>query len=190
MSNKDAEAKKRILQTAIDLIKQAEDPGAVTVRQIAEAANVGIGLINYHFQSKDKLLNEAATVILMGAANMHASKSASSQENPLERLRTMLKDLSDILMHFESLNRLSVSYTLLNGNYDVQLLFITPLLRDIYSERKSETELRLIASAIIVPMQFAFLRPMEHRLFTGCDIYDKTQRDRYIDLVLANLVEP
>ena len=56
MSDSPLNAKERILQAAIELLAEFE---TITVRQIAERAEVGIGSINYHFQSKDNLLNEA-----------------------------------------------------------------------------------------------------------------------------------
>lgn len=54
----DFSKKDLILQTTLELIKN-EGIEQVTVRKIANRANVNAALINYHFGSKDKLLNDA-----------------------------------------------------------------------------------------------------------------------------------
>nr|WP_295971377.1 TetR/AcrR family transcriptional regulator [uncultured Bacillus sp.] len=52
----DVPKKELILQATLDLIKEEGFEG-VTIRKIAALANVNVALINYHFGSKDKLLN-------------------------------------------------------------------------------------------------------------------------------------
>lgn len=52
------ERKERILQAALDLLK-TEKLEALTVRKIAARAGVNAALVNYHFGSKDRLLNAA-----------------------------------------------------------------------------------------------------------------------------------
>jgi len=60
----DFETKERLIQTTIDLLEDVDEVNDITVRQIAERAGVGIGSINYHFQSKDNLLNEAVMQVV------------------------------------------------------------------------------------------------------------------------------
>ena len=46
------EIKEQIINAAIDLIKETNGSiDKITIRQIAKRAGVGVGLINYHFQS-------------------------------------------------------------------------------------------------------------------------------------------
>lgn len=52
----DLSKKDLILNATLDLIKDEGFEG-VTIRKIAARANVNVALINYHFGSKDKLLN-------------------------------------------------------------------------------------------------------------------------------------
>ncbi|MGO1033510.1 TetR/AcrR family transcriptional regulator, partial [Clostridioides difficile] len=41
----------------LNLLNEVDDIEEITVRKIAERANVGVGLINYHFKTKDNLLS-------------------------------------------------------------------------------------------------------------------------------------
>ncbi len=51
------DAKEAIIQAAIDLINEkGEDMNTITVREICRKANVGLGLVNYHFGNKDRLI--------------------------------------------------------------------------------------------------------------------------------------
>ena len=59
----DMSTKETILKVTIDLIKR-EGFEAVTIRKIASLANVNAALINYHFGSKDRLLNEVLKVFV------------------------------------------------------------------------------------------------------------------------------
>ncbi len=54
----DDSIKERILQATIELMRQ--DTANITVRKIAAQAGVTQGLINYHYQSKDRLTGLAA----------------------------------------------------------------------------------------------------------------------------------
>ncbi|MCR8645748.1 TetR/AcrR family transcriptional regulator [Paenibacillus sp. N1-5-1-14] len=54
----DITTRDHILNTTLDMIK-TEGIEAITVRKIATIAEVNVALVNYHFGSKDKLLNEA-----------------------------------------------------------------------------------------------------------------------------------
>lgn len=51
------DVKERIIEVTIALIQAAKgNVSQVTMRDIAERANIGVGLINYHFTSKDNLI--------------------------------------------------------------------------------------------------------------------------------------
>jgi AcrR family transcriptional regulator len=55
----DQDARNRIIKAAIEILDEVTDVDKITVRQVAERANVGTGLINYHFKTKNNLLSLA-----------------------------------------------------------------------------------------------------------------------------------
>ena len=46
MAEKDQDARERIIEAAIEIMKDVPDIDKITVRQIAERAHVGIGTLN------------------------------------------------------------------------------------------------------------------------------------------------
>lgn len=84
----DLTKKELILNATLDLI-QKEGFEGVTVRKISALANVNIGLVNYHFGSKDKLIN-AAIQILACTFKESFSILDDEQTPPRERLKQFL----------------------------------------------------------------------------------------------------
>ena len=57
--------KEHIMDVTTQLIQESDgDINQITIRRIAERAQVGLGLINYHFGSKDKLILECIQRII------------------------------------------------------------------------------------------------------------------------------
>jgi TetR/AcrR family transcriptional regulator, regulator of cefoperazone and chloramphenicol sensitivity len=86
--NHDKNTKEKILQVTIDLIK-SNRISAMTVRQIAGAAEVNIGAINYYFGSKENLLHISAKEILQSIKDNFLPLD-DLDSPPEERLRRFL----------------------------------------------------------------------------------------------------
>jgi AcrR family transcriptional regulator len=187
MDEKGLEAKERILQRTMEMLNGVEDVDTITMRQIAERAQVGIGLINYHFQSKDNLFNEAVGRLMGDQAARWYEPFDREEVDPVSRLKMLLIETANIAFRYEKLSHITVSHALLQGNMEPAQL-ILPLLRDIFGGTKDETELRLIAFQLITTMQVIFLRASAFRLYSGIDIYDEVQRNRSIETIVANII--
>ena len=185
MDERDLEAKERILQTTMEMLNEVEDVDTITMRQIAERAQVGIGLINYHYQSKDNLFNEAVGRLMGDQAAKWYEPFDREQVDPVSRLKMLLIETANIAFRYEKLSHITVSHALLHGNMEPAQL-ILPLLRDIFGGSKDETEIRLIAFHLITTMQVIFLRASAFRLYSGIDIYDEVQRNRSIETIVEN----
>ena len=58
MDNKEA-----IIQATIALLREnGENLEAITVREICKSADVGLGLVNYHFGNKDNLIERKRSI--------------------------------------------------------------------------------------------------------------------------------
>ena len=187
MTDQDRESRQRILAATVALLSEVEDPARVTVRQIAERAGVGIGAINYHFQSKDNLLNLAVGQIVEGVAASWYQPLQSADLDPLTRLKRLLKDTASAVVRYDKFMQITISYGLLHGELDTPAL-IVPLLREIVGGAMPESELRLLAFQLIIPTQVAYLRADAFRRFTGIDLADDAKRDAALDQMVDHLV--
>lgn len=83
MDNKEA-----IIQAAIALINdKGEQVNEITVRDICKKANVGLGLVNYHFGNKDKLIEMCVERIINGIVdNFRSIREKTEGLTPFEKL--------------------------------------------------------------------------------------------------------
>ena len=187
MSIDDLETKEKLVRAAIELLNEGGDAARITARLLTERAGVSLGSINYHFQSKDNLLNEAVGRMTYEIAASWLTPVDSFEDDPLGALLMLLKETSRLMARHANLAKLTVSNILKGGNFDVPLVII-PLLRKIFGAQKDEQELRLIAFQLVIPMQVALLHDRTFLLYAGYDLYDDRQRDQWIEKQVENLI--
>ena len=80
--------KETIMQAAIDLINEkGERMNDITVREICKRANVGLGLVNYHFGNKDRLIELCVERIVNGIVeNFRSIREKTEGFTPFEKL--------------------------------------------------------------------------------------------------------
>jgi len=103
-----SEVRERILTAAMALIHEGNgDVAALTTRAIAQRAGVGVGLINYHFQSKENLITQGVQRMI---ANVVASFAPADRptDSPAERLTDWAAQVFEFLFANPSLSRISI----------------------------------------------------------------------------------
>lgn len=188
MFSADPDARQTILDTAKTLLDEATDIDKITVRQIAERAGVGIGLINYHFKSKDNLLRVAIGDIMSQTIHAMNNQDAYTGLEPSARLKEMLKELYTLGGRNEKLMRFVLAHELATGNMQAPLLLI-PLLREIFRNQKNDMQLRIIALQILYPIQITALHPNAFHLYSGIQLTSPEERNRFIDVLVDNLTK-
>lgn len=188
MNSKDTDAKKKIIKVTMDILNEVDEPDKITIRQIAERANVGVGLINYHFQSKENLLYKAVSDTMSELAEDLQKSKNGEIEDPIQKLKAMLKELVDFTIHYNKLSKVLVSHTMQQGNMQVPL-YIMPIIREIYEGKKDEFQMRIIALEIISTLQVIYISSQDFQLYTGMDITNKIQRDKLIDTIVNNIIK-
>jgi AcrR family transcriptional regulator len=186
MGSRKEETKNKIMDITVNLLETEQNPNDITVRRIAQEAGIGVGLINYYYGSRDNLMKEAVSVKMESIAEIMGNLD-KELSNPMEYLKTMLVIMSDTAMKNSKLNKLSAEYDLIKGDFRI-CLYLLPILRKIYPDGKSETDLRLIAFQIIVAMQSIYLRQEAFHMLTGIDIGIKRERDALIGSIVDNLI--
>jgi AcrR family transcriptional regulator len=176
-----------IFNTAKTLLNEVEDAGTITVRQIAARAGVGVGLINYYFESKNDLLNAAIGEIVLEVMTAQADKVALFDMEPLERLRVMMRQLLELANNNTKFVRFIFSLNIIKAGLQTPLHIIS-LLRDIFGDEKDDAQLRVIALQILYPLQAAGLDAGVFHMYSGLDLRDPEDRNKFIDMLINNVI--
>lgn len=181
------EARERILQATIHLLNEGADPDKITVRQIAEQAEVGVGGINYHYQTRDNLLHEAVSAIMRHEAERWLELPAQPDMDPVEQLKVLFKETTRVSLRYPLLLKVLIEHTVQHGDTTVEMM-VMPLLRQIFGDEKPELALRLIAFQLVVPMQVAYLWGDAFAHYAGVSLMDDEQRDALLGALVDNLI--
>lgn len=182
----DKETRELILRTVKEMLQEGIPAGDITVRQIAQRASLGIGTINYHYHSKDKLISDAVSDLMTGLADELLAQNME-EGDPYLRLRQFFIIISDLSLQNYEIARIQVSYDLLQGDFSI-CYYIIPILKEILSGSKSDTEIKIMAVALITAMQKFLLQKDALFRYCGIDLESKTQREEAIDLLLKNIL--
>lgn len=188
MISGEQDARNRIIKAAIEILGEVTDVDNITVRQIAQRANVGIGLINYHFKTKDNLLSIVVGEVMAKMATSFVTPGNHSELEPVAKLKKMLKELFSFAERHEKLVQFILTRSILSDGMQTPL-FLVPALREIFADRKGEIELRIISLQIILPIQVSSINPSAFHLYSGIDLSNIDQRNSYIDALIDNLIK-
>ncbi len=112
--------KEIIIQAAIALIEEkGEDLDTVTVREISKKAGVGLGLVNYHFGNKDKLMELCVERIINGIVEQFKSiREKTEVFTPFEKLEYLGNMTLDFLFEHYAVSRISALTDMKNPKPD------------------------------------------------------------------------
>ncbi len=181
------DTKKRIVTATIEVMRESADLEQVTVRRIAERAGVGVGLVNYHFQTKDNLIDQSVRLFIGSIIGGWQEQVPAGLEDPATRLRVMLQSASDFLADYPRISRLSVLADLRRpdavDNTMQTVSGVLPFLQQRFPTVEPE-HLSLVALEVVMCMQGAFLRADMLRTSVGFDFHDPRQRHEWVDSLL------
>ena len=193
MRNKD-KIKETIIGATIELIEQSEgNINLVTARAIADKSNVALGLINYHFESKEKLIAICVQKIINKVLMCFSPDKVDYNENDgltdKERLISFARQTFDFLYSNQAIVKISIlsdfkDYQPKSNSALTQMGFRFALRGDIPESKK-----KLIAFSLTSIMQTAFLSGGNSKEITGYNLGDKTERDLFISDTVTMLME-
>ncbi len=186
-------AKDRILNSTLYIIGK-EGFQNVTIRKIAAVADVNIASINYHFGSKDNVINEALKCL--------TSKFITSfkilddkQLIPVERMRSFLRSYSDVSIEYPDVFRNFVSKLTYNEGIEPEYMKFLQQegiksVRDTLEELtgiKDDNHLHMIALQIISSLIFPVLLNNKTENISNLNYKDKNIRYDYVELLLKSI---
>lgn len=186
MNTPSNEPKEKLIRVTLEMINEGTDPEKITTRDIAARAGLNIALINYYFQSKDNLIQQAIGIRMQDIAGAIFDINNPTAD-PVENLRSMLKKNSELALQYRFLMKKAIEFELKNGSA-ATVQTIMPVLREIFPGQKTERELQLIALQLLVPLQTMFLHHETYQKNWGLDLFRKEEFNLIIDTLIANLL--
>lgn len=188
------EIKEIIIKSTIELIEQSNgDIKKITSRSIAKKSGIALGLINYHFESKEKLIalcvQRIINNILMDFAPDKVDYVKDDGLTDKERLISFAVQTYDFLFANYSLVKISILSDF--SNYQPQSNSVLTQMGFRFALRGNipEYKKKLIAFSLTSIMQDAFLAGENSESITGYNLMDKYQRDRFVSDIVSTLME-
>ena len=102
--------KEKIIKATISLIEEkGEQINSITIREICRKANVGLGLVNYYFENKDKLISYCVEKIINGIVEKFALiREQIKNFTPFEKLDYLGNMTFDFLFDHYSVSKISI----------------------------------------------------------------------------------
>lgn len=184
--------KEVIIHVTTELIRENNGNVAkITSRKIAERAEIGLGLINYHFGSKENLINICVQRIINNVVMCFSPENKDYNERngfaDKERLADWAKQVYDFLFDNYAISSMSIlgdmqNYQVKCNSVYTQKGFSMAIRNNITEENK-----RLLTFMLTSTMQVAFLSGSASKDVLGYDLTIKLERDRYIDKLVELL---
>lgn len=178
--NKSDKTKNQLIQAVIELLRECYDISELTSRKITEKAKINLSTINYHFGSKDELVNIAVNKLIEEVSHSYF-KGNNAEENPRNKLKSFLISICDMVVDYRKYTKDTIPYILLQGKFN-EAIQILPLVKACFEEGKSDEECKIISYQLISFLQLVFYRSDEFKLFSGVNIMNKEERDRFINM--------
>lgn len=188
------DSKEAIIQTTIALITEnGEDIDHITVREICKKANVGLGLINYHFGSKEKLIEQCVERMINGIVDEFRSiREKTTGLTPLEKLDCLGNMTLTFLFEHYSVSKVSILGDMgapdEDDNTHRTYLAFLPLVSACRPDWDRET-LERKTFYLITAMQQSFLRHEVIRKLCRIDLRKEEQRKAFHSKMLHDILE-
>lgn len=190
---KDAsKVKENIIRATTELIEQSSGRiHEITSRKIAQQAGVGLGLINYHFGSKENLITICVQRIINNVVMCFSQKKDTADRSNLsdeERLADWAKQVFDFLFENHAISSISILGDMQNYHIESNSVYTQKgFLKAIQDQGTPEGDKRLLVFMLTGAMQIAFLSGDTAKELLGYDLTIKEQRDLYIDKTVSLL---
>jgi len=188
--------KDRIIKATLEIIAEQGFQN-VTIRKIAAMADVNVAAVNYHFGSKDAVINEALKIVTLQLENAFSCLK-EEQIEPAERLELFVKRYSETLFKYPDIVKNMINHSIHDHPAGFEVEYQKYLKEEGLSLiRRTIGQIRPLEAASLVCMRalqlvccMSFPILLGHRVveISGVDITDPEQRQIYTDLLLKNIL--
>ena len=188
--------KDRIVNATLDIIS-GEGFQNVTIRKIAARAGVNVAAVNYHFGSKDTVINEALNMVTIQLVKAFRCLK-SSEPSPVIRLECFVRRYSQVILEYPDIIRNFISQSLHKNSVKVEyqeylkhegIALIAETIAGIRPD-ESQTVHYLRTLHLISALSFPILMGERITEITGLELNSPELSNEYIELLLRNIIEP
>lgn len=189
MDNKEA-----LIQATITLIEEkGEHLDEITVREICKNTGVGLGLVNYHFGSKDRLVELCVERIINGIVERFQNIQENGSEfTPFEKLEYLGNMTLDFLFEHSAVSRISILTDMqtpkTNDNTYRTYAAYLPLVAACRPDWDRLT-IKRKTFCLITIMQQTFLRHKTISKMLDIDLSQKDNRRKFHTKILHDILE-
>ena len=174
--------KEKLLDATFALMEEADDPLAVTSRQIAERAGTKPSMINYCFGSRENLIYQTFQKQYMGFLNeKEVAKIIASDLPPKDVLKMLHFTVAKCLVDNPKFTKAITPFVLFNRDLS-QESFSYAYVKKHYAGRKTDKECKLIAYEMSSMMQLIVCRKDDIKKDFGIDLNKEKELKKYIDM--------
>jgi TetR/AcrR family transcriptional regulator, regulator of cefoperazone and chloramphenicol sensitivity len=186
--------KDKILEATLEIIS-SQGFQNVTIRKIATNAGVNVAAINYHFGSKDNVINAALEYLMVQAKNIFKCLK-NNHETPEQRLENFVNKLSKNFLKYPD----QIQYLIYQSIHDQStqnkfqeylkaegIDLIKATIRQIrLTEDDAALQMRIVQ--LFSCLAFPVLLGNRSTEIFGLEFNDPKKRNAYIDLLLKNIM--
>ena len=188
--------KEELIAITTTLIKENNgDVDKVTIRDIASRSGVSVGLINYHFGDKDKLITECVQKIIDNIVSsfiptMDVDESLNKFEKGKMRLIKTAQRVFNFFFEQPSICRVSILDDYKNYTNESRSYFSLKGFSNVIGDAiEDQEEKERISFLLTTSMQVAFLRSLTDSILLGFDLSKIEERSKYIQYLVNKLMK-
>lgn len=186
-------SKEAIINATIELIKEkGKDIEAITMREISKKADVGLGLINYYFLNKERLIDVCVERIINEIIDKFAVIEEQTKDcTPYEKLERLGNMTLDFLFDHHAVSKISILTDMRtpkeNDNTHRTYLAFLPLVAECLPQFDDD-KIKRMTYCLITTMQQAFLRQEIIFISQGINLKDAEERRQYHRQMLKDIL--
>lgn len=186
MNKDDGKTKEKLIETVLQLLTE-KSAHLLTIREIANKANVNSASISYYFGSKENLIEEASQFYWKQWDDM-LKELEDNKQSGVERLKKYLYNYLNYILKYDGIFKSYIAKVISQSEYDSQAGknikklsdIVKEIIRDI-TRIKDEQALKFKTIAILSAIAYPALLGTYGVSSLELNIYDDELKKKYID---------